>query len=103
MPSLCMPSLCMPPWYFNSCCVSLCSVNTNLDMVVSAIDLLKALKLQSTAPQDHSALSSLVELEQLVAFSMYHCAGVERIFTNQTLFNSITTVAASLPHVVSED
>ena len=69
-------------------------------MVVSAIDLLKALNLQSTIPEDHTVLSSLAELEQLVAFSMYHCAGVERIFINQTLFNSITTIAASVPHIV---
>ena len=70
-------------------------------MVVSAVDLLKHLHLESTVPHDHSTLSSLLELEQLVAFSMYHCAAVERIFTNKTLFNMITATATSIPHIVS--
>ena len=71
-------------------------------MVVSAVDLLKALNLPSTAPQDHPSLNSLEKLEQLVAFSMYHCAGVERPFDDHTLFSHITTVATSLSHIVSK-
>lgn len=71
-------------------------------MVVSAVDLLKALNLTSTTPQDHPSLNSLEKLEQLVAFSMYHCAGVERPFNNQALFNHITSIATSLSHVVSK-
>ena len=75
-------------------------MNANLDMIVSAVDLLKALDMDITLPCDHSNLSSTTELEQLVAFSMLHCAGIERVFTHQSLFDTIVNIAASLPHVV---
>lgn len=69
-------------------------------MVVSAVDLLKALNAKSTLPRDHPSLNSIADLEQLVAFSMYHCAGVERFFSDRLLFSNITSVAALQPHTV---
>ena len=70
-------------------------------MIVSAVDLLSSLQLESTIPHDHSTLSSFTELEQLVAFSMLHCAGVERAFTDLPMFLNLTTIASTLDHVVS--
>lgn len=70
-------------------------------MIVSAVDILGALNVENTSPYDFSALTSLAELGQLVAFSMLHCAAVERVFTDQQLFSNITSVAVSIPHVVS--
>ncbi len=69
---------------------------------MSAIDLLEALKQSSTSPLDHSTLSSAVELEQVVAFSLLHCAGVERIFTDQSVFDGIVNTASTLSHSVSD-
>lgn len=68
-------------------------------MIVTAIDLLTALNLEVTEPHDHSTLNSFSQLEQLVAFSMLHCAGVERTFTELSLFHNLTSLAATLSHV----
>ena len=68
-------------------------------MIVSATDLLLALNVEVTEPCDHSALNSVSELEQLVAFSMLHCAGVERTFTELSVFHNLTNIAATLSHV----
>ena len=70
-------------------------------MVVSAVKLLGALEVNSTSPCDHASLSSVGELEQVVGFSMLHCAGVERTFVHHQLFNNIVNTASSVPHSVS--
>ena len=93
------PPSCSPTCiYFNT---SLFRVNANLDVIVSAIDLLEALNVSHTLPKDHSSLNSITHLEQLVAFSMLHCAGMERTFADLKLFNNIISIAESLPHKVS--
>lgn len=81
-------------------CLTFFSVNANIDMVVSAIDLLEALNVSITSPKEHPYLNSLTELEQVVSFSMLHCAGMERVFLDQQLFIAITDVARSIPHEV---
>lgn len=70
-------------------------------MVVSAVDILGVLEVNSTYPCDHASLSSVTELEQVVGFSMLHCAGVERTFVHHHLFNNIVNTASSIPHSVS--
>ena len=52
--------------------------------------------------RDHVSLSSIDDLQEVVAYSMQHCAGIERVFTDAKQFNSITQAATQLPHVVSE-
>lgn len=69
---------------------------------MSAVDLLKALEVTSTFPYDHPSLSSVAELEQVVAFSMMHCAGIERTFMDQSVFENIVHIASTIPHSVSE-
>ena len=78
-----------------------CRVNSNLDLIVSATDLLKLLNAPVTHPRDHASLSTVAELQEVVAYSMVHCAGVERVFTDSNLFQIIAESAAQLPHVVS--
>lgn len=77
-------------------------MNANLDVVVSAVELLEALEMNSTTPCDHPNLSSAAELEQVVGFSMLHCAGVERTFVHRYLFDGIVNTASTIPHSVSE-
>jgi len=76
-------------------------VNANIDMIVSAKSLLLALEASPSQAVDHAVLSSVAELEQLVAHSMTHCAGIERSFLDRDLFNAIVETAASITHKVS--
>lgn len=76
-------------------------VNANLDMILSARELLQALKATPSKPFDHPHLTSIAELEQLVLYSMLHCAGLERTFTDGDLFKDIVEAASSLSHTVS--
>jgi ADP-dependent glucokinase len=73
-------------------------VNANLDLVVSATQLLEALGLSPGQPVDHTHLASAVDLQEQVAYSMLHCAGTERVFTSQAEFQKVVTAARSLPH-----
>ena len=76
-----------------------CSVNSNLDLVVSATGLLRALGVAPGQPADHTSLSSREQLQQQVAHSMLHCAGTERVFTSEE-FQLIVKAAYGLPHTV---
>ena len=76
-------------------------MNSNLDLIVSAVDLLKALNATPSSPGDHASLSSIEDLEEVVSYSMQHCAGIERVFTDHEVFERIAEAAAQLPHVVS--
>ena len=78
------------------------SVNANLDLVVSATQLLEALGLSPGQPVDHTHLASAVDLQEQVAYSMLHCAGTERVFTSQAEFQKVVTAARSLPHEVRQ-
>lgn len=69
---------------------------------MSALDLLQALGAEPSEPVDHKALTSVSQLEQLVGYSMSHCAGVERTFTDQALFLKIVQTAANIEHTVSD-
>ena len=82
-------------------CMLFFSVNANLDMIVSAVDLMAKLEANSTLPLDKSVLRSLSDLSELVAYSMLHCAGVERTFIDQSIYRNIMKSASSIPHRVS--
>ena len=69
---------------------------------MSAVDLLRLLNATGRESRDHASLSSIGDLEEVVAYSMQHCAGIERVFTDPKQFNIITKTATQLPHVVSE-
>ena len=68
---------------------------------MSAVDLLKVLNATPSSPHDHASLESIVDLQEVVAYSMQHCAGIERVFTNSKVFEMIAKKASTLPHVVS--
>lgn len=78
-----------------------CSVNANLDLVVSATPLMEKLGLSPGQPVDHTHLASSRELQEQVAYSMQHCAGTERVFTSQPEFQKVVAAAYQLPHEVS--
>ncbi len=75
-------------------------MNANLDMIVSAKDLLQALQVNPTKPVNHQTLSSVEDLEQVVSYSMLHCAAMERTFINADSFYNIVHVATALSHKV---
>lgn len=77
-----------------------CSVNSNLDLIVSATDLLKALHVSPGAAMTHPHLSSLEDLQELVSYSMQHCAGTERFFTSQEVFEQTVQAATTVNHKV---
>ena len=81
---------------------SYCRVNSNLDLIVSAVELLKLLNATGSVSRDHTSLGSINDLQEVVAYSMQHCAGIERVFTDARQFNIITQAAIQLPHIVSE-
>ena len=76
-------------------------MNSNLDLIVSAVDLLNMLNATPSLPRDHASLESIETLQEVVAYSMQHCAGIERVFTDHNVFDMIATTATSLPHIVS--
>ena len=69
---------------------------------MSAVELLALLNATGSVPRDHASLSSIDDLQEVVAYSMQHCAGIERVFTDAKQFNIITQSAAQLSHVVSQ-
>ena len=79
-----------------------CSVNANLDLIVSATQLLEALGLSPGQPVDHTQLTSGRDLQEQVAYSMLHCAGTERVFTSEEEFKRIIRAAYQLPREVHE-
>ena len=77
-------------------------MNANIDMIVSAKSLLLALEASPSVAVDHDVLSSVADLEQLVAYSMTHCAGIERSFLDKDLFDSIVETGTSVAHKVCD-
>ena len=75
-------------------------VNANLDLVVSAVDLLRTLNVTAGAVGDSPLLTTLSELGALVGSSMQHCAGVERVLTDQAVFQQTVEAALTLRHSV---
>lgn len=76
-------------------------VNADVDFILSAVELLSGLGATPGGAADHSSISTVNELQELVAHSMATCSGVERSFGDKKLFDRIVKVAASLKHEVS--
>lgn len=77
-------------------------MNANLDLIVSATELLEALGLSPGQPVDHTHLGRVEELQEQVAYSMEHCAGTERVFSSSSEFQRVVNAAYQLPHTVRE-
>ena len=77
-------------------------MNANLDLIVSATELLEALGLSPGEPIDHTHLGRVEELQEQVAYSMEHCAGTERVFSSSSEFQRVVNAAYQLPHTVRE-
>ena len=69
---------------------------------MSATDLLKALQVSPGAAMTHPHLSSLEDLQELVSYSMQHCAGTERFFTSQEVFEQTMKAAITVNHKVRD-
>ena len=76
-------------------------MNSNLDLIVSATNLLHSLNQPPVFPTDHAVLSSLLDLTEVVAYSMEHCAGVERFFSEREIFKKTVEAATTVEHTVS--
>ena len=77
-------------------------MNANLDLIVSATQLLETLGLSPGQPVDHTHLGTAEDLQEQVAYSMQHCAGTERVFSTSSEFQRIVNAAYQLPHTVSK-
>ena len=77
-------------------------MNSNLDLIVSATALFQALDLTPLPLADHHILTSLSDLQEVVAYSMQHCAGIERFFKDKQVFQQTVEAAKTVPHTVSD-
>ena len=87
--------------YITSFLIIMNRVNADVDFILSAVELLSELGATPGVTADHSSLSSVNELQEVVAHSMATCSGVERPFGNKKLYDHIVQVAANLTHEVS--
>lgn len=77
------------------------SLNADLDYIISAVELLKALKATpGRIGADYPTLNTIEELQQTVAYSMATCSGIERHFDDKKLFKEIVQVVSELNHEV---
>jgi len=73
-----------------------------LDLIVSGTKLLEELgEKPSNVISDQPVLDNLDHLQQCLAYSMQNCAGLERFFSNRSLFRVITDAADNIDHEVS--
>ena len=72
-----------------------------MDFILSAVELLSELGATAGGAANHPSISTVNELQELVAHSMATCSGVERSFGDKKLFDRIVQVAANLTHEVS--
>lgn len=78
------------------------SLNADVDCIISAVELLKALKATpGRIGADHPTLYTIEELQQTVAYSMATCSGIERHFDDKKVFNEIVQVVNELKHEVT--
>lgn len=77
-------------------------LNVNLDLIVSGTSLLVALGQQpNNVTSNHPVLDTIDHVQQCLAYSMHHCAGLERFFSNRSLYQLITDKAAEIDHEVN--
>ncbi|KAK3097938.1 hypothetical protein FSP39_014684 [Pinctada imbricata] len=71
-------------------------VNSNVDLIVSGVDLLKALKLKPGEAQNLDQLNSLNDLQDIFNFFFTKGSAAERAFLNEEVYKQITRTAESL-------
>jgi hypothetical protein len=76
--------------------------NTNLDLIVRALDLFEALKLSpdATAAKDLQKISTKDDLKSVFVNYFSQGSAVERFIDNEELCQEIMTTAAALPSTV---
>ena len=77
------------------------SLNSNLDLIVSGVGLLRALKTPTLSPSLPEVAQKDGDLSSLLGYSMQGCSAVERHFEDLQRYKEIVQVAQSLPHEVS--
>lgn len=78
------------------------SLNADVDLILPAIPLLKALNVTpGKRSSDHNTVTSANDLQEVVAYSMTTCSGVERAVTDKELFDHIMQLSVDIPHEVS--
>lgn len=69
---------------------------------MSGTNLLKALGQEpSNVTSDHPVLDTIDHVQDCLAYSMLHCAGLERFFSNRSLYQLITDKGAEIDHEVN--
>lgn len=69
---------------------------------MSGTSLLKALgQTPCNLTSNHDVLDTIDHVQQCLAYSMHHCAGLERFFSNRSLYQLITDKAAEIDHEVN--
>ena len=76
------------------------SLNADLDYIVSATDLLNALKATPSRMNAHPIITNINELQETVAYSMVTCSGIERHFKDRDVFEQIVDATLQLKHEV---
>ena len=78
-----------------------CRVNADVDLIASAIEVLKALDAVPGQVLIHQkALASIKDLQEMVAYSMSTCSGLERHFENKAVFDEIVQAIYKLKYEV---
>lgn len=73
-------------------------------MIVSGTKLLEELgEKPSNTISDHPVLDNFDHVQQCLAYSMQNCAGLERFFSNRSLFGAITDAAEKIDHEVTTE
>ena len=74
-----------------------CRVNANVDVIVSAVDILHALGLAASGRStDHNMVSSLKELDECFSHHFAKCAAAERFVASKELFDKLINAALAL-------
>ena len=69
---------------------------------MSGTSLLRALGQEpSNVTSNHPILDTIDHVQQCLGYSMSHCAGLERFFSNRSLYQLITDKAGEIDHEVS--
>ena len=55
----------------------------------------------SNVTSNHPLLDTIDHVQECLSYSMNHCAGLERFFSNRSLYQLITDKAAEIDHEVS--
>ena len=75
-------------------------LNSNLDLIVSGVGLLRALKTPALSPSVPEVAQKDEDLSTLLGYSMQGCSAVERHYEDLQRYKEIVQVAQSLPHEV---